>query len=193
MKDTLTPKQAAFVLEYMVDLNATQAAIRAGYSEKTAGVIAGQNLGKLEIQEAIQARRLELAAKIEVTQERIAAEYARLGFADMATYASWGAGGATLRESNELPEGASLAVAEVSQTITKDGGTIRFKLHDKKGSLDSLAKLLGYFPGDGVTVNVDNREVNFTIGRGYDKPGLDSDDNRRLVVDTKPVIPEEGG
>lgn len=51
--DTLTPKQSAFVDEYLVDLNATQAAIRAGYSEKTAKDIGYQNLAKLYIVEAI--------------------------------------------------------------------------------------------------------------------------------------------
>lgn len=50
----LTPKQQRFVEEYLIDLNATQAAIRAGYSEKTAGQIGEQNLKKLEIQKAIQ-------------------------------------------------------------------------------------------------------------------------------------------
>lgn len=50
----LTPKQQRFVDEYLIDLNATQAAIRAGYSEKTAKVIAAQNLSKLNVQEAIE-------------------------------------------------------------------------------------------------------------------------------------------
>lgn len=51
---SLTPKQQRFVEEYLIDLNATQAAIRAGYSEKTAKVIAAQNLSKLNVQEAIE-------------------------------------------------------------------------------------------------------------------------------------------
>lgn len=50
----LTAKQQRFVEEYLVDLNATQAAVRAGYSKKTAGAIGGENLEKPEIQEAIQ-------------------------------------------------------------------------------------------------------------------------------------------
>ena len=54
----LTPKQQRFVEEYLIDLNATQAAIRAGYSEKTAKVIAAQNLSKLNVQEA-QNKRTE--------------------------------------------------------------------------------------------------------------------------------------
>lgn len=49
----LTAKQTAFIREYLVDLNATQAAIRAGYSEKTAGAIGSENLQKPEIEDAI--------------------------------------------------------------------------------------------------------------------------------------------
>ena len=65
----LTPKQAAFVREYLVDLNATQAAIRAGYSKKTAGQIGEQNLKKLEVQQAIAKAQEKLSAKTELTAE----------------------------------------------------------------------------------------------------------------------------
>ncbi len=50
----LTPKQQRFVEEYLIDLNATQAAIRAGYSEKTAKSIGQENLTKPDIQKAIE-------------------------------------------------------------------------------------------------------------------------------------------
>lgn len=53
----LTPKQAAFVREYMIDLNATQAAIRAGYKEKTAAQTGAENLRKPQIQKALQEAR----------------------------------------------------------------------------------------------------------------------------------------
>ena len=65
----LTPKQAAFVREYLVDLNATQAAIRAGYSKKTAGQIGEQNLKKLEVQQAIAKGQEKRSAKVELTAE----------------------------------------------------------------------------------------------------------------------------
>lgn len=62
-KDGLTPKQAAFVQEYLIDLNATQAAIRAGYSAKTANEQAAQNLAKLSIQNAIAKAQTERSEK----------------------------------------------------------------------------------------------------------------------------------
>lgn len=74
----MTPKQARFVEEYLKDLNGTQAAIRAGYSEKTAGTIAEQNLRKLEIAAAVEAAREKRSQKAGVDAawllERLAAE-----------------------------------------------------------------------------------------------------------------------
>ena len=66
MKSKLTDKQALFCQEYLVDLNATQAAIRAGYSVKTASVIAAQNLSKLNIQETITELKNKRSEKTEV-------------------------------------------------------------------------------------------------------------------------------
>lgn len=78
----LEPKQRAFVREYCVDYNATQAAIRAGYSEKTAGSIGGENLQKPEINEAIQERMAELAAAAELTPQWILKRWMELATAD---------------------------------------------------------------------------------------------------------------
>lgn len=67
MKNKLTAKQERFVAEYLIDLNATQAAIRAGYSERTARQIGDQNLSKLDIQVAIQAAQQKNATACDVT------------------------------------------------------------------------------------------------------------------------------
>lgn len=67
----LTPKQQRFVEEYLIDLNATQAAIRAGYSEKTAKVIAAQNLSKLNVQEAIEEAQSKRTERTEITQDYV--------------------------------------------------------------------------------------------------------------------------
>lgn len=70
----MTPKQQSFVKEYLVDLNATQAAIRAGYSAKTASRIGPELLGKTCIQDAVQKERDSLAKRTEITQETIMAD-----------------------------------------------------------------------------------------------------------------------
>ena len=67
----MTPKQAAFVDEYLIDLNSTQAAIRAGYSAKTAEWIGPQLLGKAHVSAAIAKRMEDRSKRTEITQDRV--------------------------------------------------------------------------------------------------------------------------
>jgi len=85
----LTPKQKAFVQEYLIDLNATQAAIRAGYSPVTASVIGSENLGKPYIQEAIQKAMAERAKRTEITADRVLHQLARQAFSDIRDFVYW--------------------------------------------------------------------------------------------------------
>jgi phage terminase small subunit len=83
----LTEKQARFVAEYLVDLDATKAAKRAGYSEKTAYAIGFENLRKPEIQESI-AKAMEAREKRTcITQDRVLQELARIAFANGTDFA----------------------------------------------------------------------------------------------------------
>ncbi len=142
----MTPKQKRFCQEYIVDLNGTQAAIRAGYSERTANRIASENLTKPVIQAAIQERQKEIALNLGVTQERIVKEYAKIAFSDMGEFSNWGSDGVSLKSSLDLTKDQTAAVQEVTETTSKDGGgSIKIKLHDKKGALDSLARHIGMF------------------------------------------------
>lgn len=79
----LTPKQERFVQEYLVDLNATAAAKRAGYSEKTAYSIGQENVKKPEIQIAIQKAKKDLENRTEITQDMVVRETAKLAFFDV--------------------------------------------------------------------------------------------------------------
>jgi phage terminase small subunit len=67
----LTDKQQMFCKEYLIDLNATQACIRAGYSEKTANRIASENLSKLVIQEEISRLKLEREKRVKLTADKV--------------------------------------------------------------------------------------------------------------------------
>lgn len=153
---SLTPKQERFVQEYLVDLNATQAAIRAGYSAKTAEQMGYQLLQKTSVQEAIKVGRAHLAARVEITQERVLEEYAKIAFFDPRdVFTDTGA----IKPIGEWPPGAAAAISafDVAE-IGDDGDTIgmikKLKLIDKKGALDSLARHLGMFR-DKVEISVD--------------------------------------
>jgi phage terminase small subunit len=136
----MTPKQQRFVDEYLIDLNATQAAIRAGYSADTAHSIGHENLSKPEIVERIAERRAELAAKAGVTQERIVAEFCRMGFYDPASIA-----GQPMRGPQDIPS----LPEEVRRAIVGWGwdkaGNFTLKLADKNAALTNLGRHLGMF------------------------------------------------
>lgn len=83
MARKLTDKQQRFVDEYLIDLNATQAAIRAGYSVKTANEQGSQNLTKLSIQQAIAERMAERSRRTGVNQDRVVLELAKIAFVKM--------------------------------------------------------------------------------------------------------------
>ena len=83
MTDELNDKQKQFCREYIVDLNGTQAAIRAGYSKKTSNEQAARLLAKVSIQTYVKELIEKRAKKTEITAERVLQEYARIAFVDL--------------------------------------------------------------------------------------------------------------
>lgn len=155
----LTPKQDRFVLEYLIDLNATQAAIRAGYSEKTAQEQSSRLLSNVMVAEAIEKARLKLAAKLEITAERVLAEYAKIGFADIRKMMTWDDERACFVPSTAIDDDTAGAIQSVKSktrhTYDKEGNRettieLEIKAHDKKGALDSISKTLGTFAPDKI-------------------------------------------
>jgi phage terminase small subunit len=162
----LNSKQLRFIDEYLIDFNASQAAIRAGYSKKTAGSIGFNLLKKAEIQQAIKAKQRELANKAGITRERIVAEVARIAFADVRRlFKSDG----TLKPVQEIDDDTAGALAGVD--VVETGGempviTKKVKLWDKNSALEKLLKHLGMDDGApppeqaaGVTVKLDFEAV----------------------------------
>lgn len=141
----LTPKQAEFVRQYLVDLNATQAAIRAGYSEKTANEQGARLLANVSVSQAIAAAQAKREQRTEITADRVVAELAKIAFADPRELMEWGPEGVKLKDSADLTEEQAASVSEVSETTTKDGGSLRLKKHDKVKALELLGRHLGMF------------------------------------------------
>ncbi len=154
MSFDLTDKQEFFCREYITDFNGTQAAIRAGYSPDSAAAIASENLTKPNIQIRIEELKAERAAMLRITQERILLELSRIAFADPRHVMTWGPDGVELKHSEGLTADQAATVAEASQTISKDGGSIRVKLHDKQKALELLGRHLGIFK-DNVKISGD--------------------------------------
>ena len=149
----LTDKQQRFVEEYLVDLNATQAAIRAGYSKKTAKVIAAQNLSKLNVAAEIQSGRQKLSEKTGVTAERVIAELALVAFTNMQDYFRVNSEGQPELDCSTLTKEQAAALSEVTaEEVWRGKGDdakrmvrTKFKLHSKMSALDQLGKYFGLF------------------------------------------------
>ena len=141
----LTPKQAAFVQEYLVDLNGAAAARRAGYKAKNADDLAVQLLRKTPVQGAIQAALAERTARTAVTQDRVVLELARVAFADMSRLVKFENGQMTITETGQLSEDDRRALSELSESVTENGRTRKLKVHDKLKALELLGKHLGMF------------------------------------------------
>lgn len=141
----LTKRQAQFIEEYLIDLNQTQAAIRAGYSKKTAAEQASRLLTDVKIQALIAERMKEREKRTEITQDKVIAELAKIAFSDQRKVMSWGAAGVVLKESDGLSEDDAAIVSEVSETRTATGGSLKLKTHDKVKALELLGRHLGIF------------------------------------------------
>ena len=141
----LNDKQRRFCLEYCIDLNATQAAIRAGYSEKTAAVIGCENLIKPNIAEYIKELQEDTAKALGITRIGVAKELQKIAFANMGDYNDdWH----ELKEWDKLTDDQKAAISEITHTVTTfEGGEkvmIKFKTHDKLKGIADLNKMLGF-------------------------------------------------
>lgn len=138
LAERLTGKQRLFAKEFVLDLNATQAAIRAGYSENSAADIGHENLSKPKITQYIDALRSDLSYATGITEHMVLMEHKKIAFTDVASlYNSWG----SLKPLEELTDDQK---AIIQQIEVKDGD-VKLKGYDKKGSLNEIAKILGFY------------------------------------------------
>ena len=150
----LTPKQELFVREYLVDRNATQAAIRAGYSEKSAHDQGSRLLKHVEVQAALRARGAEALARLEVTEERTMQELAAVAFSNIKDYLKWDKDGdLVVKDSADIPDALAAAIESVEEQVieskNKDGSRSyirtkrKIKLYPKLPALQLISEYQG--------------------------------------------------
>jgi phage terminase small subunit len=184
----LNAKQQKFVNEYLVDLNATQAAIRAGYSKKTAGKIGSENLSKPEIARALEKAHEKAAERAGITTDRVLAELAKLGFSNMTDYVQIGRDGQPFTDFSQLTRSQAAAISEVTVEEFKDGKgetardvrRVKFKLADKRSALVDIGKHLGMFKETVELTGKDGGPINIT----------DSDRAKALAVFLAKTMPK---
>lgn len=147
MSGKLTAKQARFVDEYLIDLNATQAAIRAGYSAKTAGIIGFENLTKPNIASEIAVAQERRAVRTGITQDRVLQELGRIAFFDIRKlYTEAGA----LKQPHELDDEAAAVLAGIDvvemaggMKVDGEGGASHVPMYTKKARIPDKVAAIG--------------------------------------------------
>lgn len=176
-ENELTAKQRAFVREYLIDLNATQAAIRAGYSADTAEQGGAQLYRNIKVRAAIDAAMKIRSHRTDVTADRVLHELAKIGFADIRKAVTWqtsliteednpdGGDVAVIKHvvtntvqlvgSEDIDDDTAAAISEISQTAQ---GGMKIKLHDKRAALVDIGRHLGMFT-DKLNVNLNMSDM----------------------------------
>jgi phage terminase small subunit len=151
--DGLNHRQRRFVEEYLVDLNATQAAIRAGYSQDTAYSIGWENLRKPEISKAVEAAQAARVNRTQLTGDMVIEELRKIGFANMQDFMGSTPDGDPYLDFSVLTRDQAAALQEVTVDEYTDGRgedarnvkRVKFKLADKRAALVDLGKHLKLF------------------------------------------------
>lgn len=153
MAKKLTKKQQLFVDEYLIDLNATQAAIRAGYSVESARDIGCENLTKPNIQQAIAEKMAERSKRTGVNQDRVILELAKIAFVNISDVVDTDTGEILPNASQD--DLACIESVKFKQSDNQYGGSIEreVKVASKLKALEMLGKHLGMW-NDKVDVNV---------------------------------------
>jgi phage terminase small subunit len=140
----VTPKQQIFAREYLIDLNATQAALRAGYKMSYARRACFCLLKKPAVAAAVKAGMAARAERTQIDADRVMREFAKLAFVDIRRLVKRGKDGTIeLRDLWEISEEDAAAIIHLWRTGRGQG--LRIKLHDKRAALDALARHLGIF------------------------------------------------
>ena len=138
----MTKKQKRFIEEYLIDLNATQAAIRAGYSPDTAKAIGCENLTKPDIRAHIDRAMAERSKRTGVNADRVVQELAKIAFVNATEVIDPKT--ATVRE-DALPEDTAAIQSVKVKTFGEDGLEREIKMADKLKALEMLGRHMGMF------------------------------------------------
>ncbi|MFM9860703.1 terminase small subunit [Pseudoxanthobacter sp. M-2] len=147
MSAKLTPRQARFVQEYLVDLNATRAAIRAGYSPRSAETNGNRMLRNAQVAAAVEAAMAERQIRTEITADRVIRELAKIAFLDPRKFFRPDGSLVPIHELDD-DTAAGLAALDIAVHVGDDGDvtkTAKIKIADKRAALVDLGKHLGLF------------------------------------------------
>jgi phage terminase small subunit len=146
-EESLTPRQQTFVGEYLISLNATEAAIKAGYSRRSAHVTASRLMKACHVRDAIARGRAEAAIRAAITADIVIEQLCKIAFADVRQFFR---PDGSLKAVSELDEDTAAAIASFeigeSRKSAKPATRVtRIKLVDQLAALHRLGQHLGMF------------------------------------------------
>ena len=178
----LNDRQERFCYEYVLHLNATKAAINAGYSEATARQIGCENLTKPNIQERIRRMQDNLSETAELSALRVLKEHEKIAFTSIAhLHRTW----ITRTDFESLTDDQKSAIKSISTKIVKanigskdepeivDVEYVKIELFDKQKSLDAINQMLGYNAPTETNISGDGLKIEFINYAREDKDGND--------------------
>jgi len=148
-EDQLSKKQLIFCKEYLISMNATESAIKAGFSEKTASSQGSRLLKNVKVKAYIDEQLRQRAEKLDITPNRILEELGHIAFFNISNIYD----GMTLKEISDLPKDVTRAIQSVKTRVEKtDGDTfaevMEVKSNDKLRAIELLMKHMGMFAVD---------------------------------------------
>lgn len=144
----LTDKQERFCKEYVIDLNATRAAIAAGYSEKTANAAASRLLTNVKVENKIQELQKAIAKKLEVDAEWVLKRLINQVESNVLdAFATLSQESFTLEDLKALPREIQMCIKKVKQT----SGGIEIQFEDKQKALEMIGRHIGFFEKDNTS------------------------------------------
>lgn len=152
----LTDKQQCFVDEYLIDLNATQAAIRAGYSAKTADQQGSRMLANVKVKQAVAEKQAQRSKRTGVNQDRVVLELAKVAFAKMTDIVD---SKGRIKEDASPDDLACIESIKYKESDNEYGGSVEreVKIASKLKALELLGKHLGMW-SDKFNVTVEKSE-----------------------------------
>lgn len=157
----MNARQEVFCQEYLIDLNASAAAVRAGFKGQ-ANVVGSQLMSLPQVQARV-AELMDLrAARVRITADRVLLELEKIAFGKMSDIARWNESGVSFLPSNEISRDADASIAEVSESTNQHGGQLKIKRFDKVKALELIGRHLGMFKPD-QTAQVLNVSGDLTV------------------------------
>lgn len=146
----LTIRERLFVETYCEDFNAGKAAIRAGYSQASASSIGTSLKRRPIIQKALELHCQVIANHMRLAAAEVVHHLMSIATSDIRDIVQWDGEKVTLKKSADIPDGAAIAIAEVSQTAGRFGNNVKVKMVDKLGALNTMAKIVQLAAPDNV-------------------------------------------